>query len=286
MTARATRKSTDPIPGLGCSLADVEEVARLGAARLMSLWRTLAPEDATEKAFNDLVSAADRAAEEAILDAIRSRFPGHRILSEEDGASGRGDPDSPIWIVDPLDGTTNYVHGIAQFAVSIAVARSGRVELAVVLDPAKGDLFRAARGAGATWNGQPCQVSRREGLRGALLATGFPFRAHQLLDVYLDIFRDVFLRAKAVRRPGAASLDLAYTACGLFDGFFEFRLSPWDVAAGSLLVEEAGGAVSDMDGGPGFVDTGDVVCGPPGVQRELLEIVGRYRDRWSASTRA
>jgi myo-inositol-1(or 4)-monophosphatase len=172
------------------------------------------------------------------------------------------------------------VHGVAHFAVSIGVARAGRVELGVVLDPVKGDIFRAIRGHGATWNGRGCRVSPRAGLAGALLATGFPFRAHDLLDVYLDIFRDVFLRAKAVRRPGAASLDLAYTACGIFDGFFEFRLSPWDLAAGAVLIEEGGGVVTGMDGGTDVLATGDLLCGAAGVHRELLDVVGPHRDRW------
>lgn len=268
------------------SLDAVEAVARLGADELMRLWRSLAPDQISEKARNDLVSTADRTAEAAILDAIHSRFPDHRILSEEAGASGGLDPEAPVWIVDPLDGTTNYVHGMAHFAVSIGVARAGRVELGVVLDPVKGDLFRAARGHGATWNGRRCRVSDRTSLAGALLATGFPFRAHELLDVYLDIFHDVFLRAKAVRRPGAASLDLAYTACGIFDGFFEFRLSPWDLAAGTVLVEEAGGVVTGMDGRPDVRTSGDVLCGPPGVHGELLEVVGVHRDRWLQGGRA
>lgn len=280
MSDRATPKLDGLFPDPGRALDEVEEIARRGARRLLPLWRSLAPEDATEKARNDLVSAADRASEAAILEGIRSRFPDHRILSEEDGASGGDGSGQPVWIVDPLDGTTNFLHGMAHFAVSIGVAVNGQVVLAVILDPVKGDVFRAARGLGATWNGRPCRVTARPGLRGALLATGFPFRAHELLDVYLDIFREVFLRAKAVRRPGAAALDLAYTACGIFDGFFEFRLSPWDLAAGSLLVEEAGGAVSDMDGGPSYLDSGNLLCGTPGVHRELLEAVAPFAGRW------
>jgi myo-inositol-1(or 4)-monophosphatase len=163
----------------------------------------------------------------------------------------------------------------------VAVAIDQRVDFGVILDPHKGDIFRAARGHGARWNDRSCRVSSRESLAGSLLATGFPFRAHQLLDPYLAIFRDVFLRCKAIRRPGAAALDLAYTACGIFDGFFEFRLSSWDVAAGSLMVEEAGGTVSDMDGTPAFLSNGNVLCGSEGVHRELLEVVQRHRDAWA-----
>lgn len=257
-------------------LAEVEAIARLGAEQLMPFWRSLEPNQINEKSRNDLVSAADLASERAIINAVRQRFPTHRILSEEAGWSG-SDGSAPTWIVDPLDGTTNFIHGLPQFAVSIGVAVDDDVVFGVILDPCRDDLFSAARGRGARWNGAPCRVSKRRGLEGALLATGFPFKAHRLLDTFLDIFRDVFLRCKAIRRPGAAALDLAYTACGLFDGFFEFELSAWDVAAGSLLVEEAGGIVTDMVGGADFLDSGNVVCGPPEVHRELLEVVGSHR---------
>jgi myo-inositol-1(or 4)-monophosphatase len=257
----------------------VEAIARAGADAVMPYWRSLEPDQIDEKARNDLVTTADRAAERTILDAIEARFPDHAVLAEESGWTRRGD-DRPTWIVDPLDGTTNFVHGIPQFAVSIGVAVGDRVEHGVIVDPVKRDVFRAGRGVGATWNGRPCSVTSRPGLAGALVATGFPFKAHELLDPYLAIFRDVFLACKAIRRPGAAALDLAYTACGLFDGFFEFRLSPWDLAAGALLVTEAGGVTSDMDGGGDFFATGDMVCGTPGVHADLLDIVQRHRDRW------
>jgi len=260
-------------------LSEVEEIAGLGATQLMTYWRALEPDQISEKARNDLVSAADLASEQVIIAAIRKRFPEHRILSEEAGWSTPS-ISGPTWIVDPLDGTTNFIHGIPQFAISIGVAEEGAVKFGVILDPIKNDVFSAARGHGAWWNGKQCRISSREGLSGALLATGFPFKAHRLLDPYLAIFRDVFLQCKAVRRPGAAALDLAYTAAGLFDGFFEFQLSAWDVAAGSLLVEEAGGTITDMDGGSDFLDCGDVVCGSPGVHRELLKVVGRHREEW------
>ena len=265
-------------------LSEVKEIAGLGAAQLMAYWRALEPDQISEKARNDLVSAADLASEQAIIGAIRERFPEHRILSEEAGWSNRS-VSGPTWIVDPLDGTTNFIHGIPQFAISIGVAEKGAVEFGVILDPVKNDVFSAARGRGAWWNGKRCRISDRDGLDGALLATGFPFKAHRLLDPYLAIFRDVFLRCKAVRRPGAAALDLAYTAAGLFDGFFEFQLSAWDIAAGSLLVEEAGGTITDMNGGPEHMESGDVVCGSPGVHRELLEVVGRHREKWQRTTR-
>ena len=260
-------------------LAQIEEIAGLGAKELMRHWRTLDPEQVDEKARNDLVSAADLASEETIIGAIRARFPDHSILSEEAGQSTPTES-GPTWIIDPLDGTTNFVHGIPQFAISIGVAVEGRIEFGVILDPCKHDVFSAARGRGATWNGTACTVTNRQGLAGALLGTGFPFKAHRLLDPYLAIFRDVFLRCKAIRRPGAAALDLAYTACGLFDGFFEFQLSAWDIAAGSVLVEEAGGLITDMDGGAGYLESGNVVCGPPGVHAELLEAIQAHQAEW------
>jgi myo-inositol-1(or 4)-monophosphatase len=259
-------------------LCEVEEIARLGASQLMDLWRSLEPWQVSEKASNDLVSIADEASEEAILGAIGARFPEHRILSEETGWTGEGQ--GPTWIVDPLDGTTNFVRGLPHFAVSVAVAADDGVHFGVVIDPVKNDVFRAARSHGATWNGQPCRVSDRAGIAGSFLTTGFPFRSRRLVDTYLAIFRDVFVRCKAIRRPGAAALDLAYIACGIFDGFFEFQLSPWDIAAGAVLVEEAGGIITDMDGGGDFLSTGDVVCGAPGVHRDILEQVRKHRADW------
>lgn len=261
-------------------LDQVEIVARAGADAMMPYWRSLEPHEISEKSRNDLVSAADHAAEKAILAEIQHRFPDHAVLAEESGWTRRND-DRPTWIVDPLDGTTNFVHGIPQFAVSVGVAVGERVDYGVILDPVKNDLFRAGRGLGASWNGGPCNATSRAGLEGALVATGFPFKAHELLDPYLAIFREVFLKCKAIRRPGAAALDLAYTACGLYDGFFEFRLSPWDLAAGTLLVEEAGGIVSDMDGGPGFLSTGDIICGTEGIHSALLEIVQAKKKMWA-----
>jgi myo-inositol-1(or 4)-monophosphatase len=272
---RSTRDNDVGIPEPEAFLAAVEGVARSGAAALAPYWRSLQPSQITEKARNDLVSAADHASERAIIAAIGERFPDHSVLSEEAGWARR-DPNQPTWIVDPLDGTTNFVHGSPHFAVAVAVMLDNRVDYGVIYDPIKEDLFTARRGGGAWWNGSPCRVSDRGGLRGALLATGFPFRAHELIDPYLEIFKEVFLRCKAIRRPGSATLDLAYTACGIFDGFFEFKLAPWDVAAGSLMVEEAGGTLTDMNGSGRFLDSGNVICGPPAVHTELAEITHRH----------
>jgi myo-inositol-1(or 4)-monophosphatase len=250
----------------------VEAIARLGADALMPRFRSLEAHQVSEKARNYLVSIADRESEAVILEAINRQFPDHAILSEEAGWHQR-DPSRPTWIVDPLDGTTNFVHGIAHFAVSIGISVEDRIVAGVVLDPVQNDVFRGVRGHGTWWNGRRCSVSPRTALPGCLLATGFPFKAHDVLDHYLAIFREVFLRCKAIRRPGSAALDLAYTAAGLFDGFFEFRLAPWDLAGGTLLVEEAGGTVRAMDGGTDIMTEGSVVCGPAGVVDQLLEII-------------
>jgi myo-inositol-1(or 4)-monophosphatase len=230
---------------------------------------------AEEKEKNDLVSRADRESEAAIVGRIRGAFPDHSILAEESGRLP-GRYSGVEWIIDPLDGTTNFLRGVPVFCVSIAALERGRTVAAVVLDPLHDDLFTATRGGGAFRDGSPLVLRDRDGLDGAFLATGFPFKAHGALDTYLALFHDVFLEARAIRRCGAAALDLAYTAAGVFDGFFEFRLAPWDVAAGSLLIEEAGGLVTDLDGGARFIDRGNVIAGVPGVQRRLREIAARH----------
>ena len=233
------------------------------------------------KGENDFVTRADRDSEEAVVASIRQRFPDHRILAEEGGERGGtdghgGGGDAHEWIIDPLDGTTNFLQGLPVWCVSVACRRGDELLAGVVLDPLRDDLYSATRGGGTRWNGKPVQVSRRSGLDGAFLATGYPFKAKPALDAYLAIFRDAFVQARSIRRCGAAALDLAHTAVGIYDGFFEFRLSPWDIGAGVLLVEEAGGRVSDLDGGRTFMAGGNLVAGATGVQRELLAVVSRH----------
>ena len=227
------------------------------------------------KAENDFVTQADKESEAAVVGAIRGRFPDHRILAEEGGGAGVGSGEYE-WLIDPLDGTTNFLQGLPVYSVSIACRKGNELMAAVIEDPEGKNLFTAVRGGGAFWNGRPMSATRRDGLKGAFLATGYPFRALSTLDLYLEIFRDVFHYAKAIRRCGSAALDLAYTAAGVYDGFFEFRLSPWDIAAGILLVREAGGVVTDLDGGEEFFTSGNVVAGGPGAQRDLLAIVQRH----------
>jgi myo-inositol-1(or 4)-monophosphatase len=256
-------------------LAAAVAAANAGSLVLQRYFRS-ADLEVARKGENDFVTRADRESEAAVLAEVRRRFPGHRILAEEGGGGAGGGDSEYEWLVDPLDGTTNFLQGLPIWCVSVACRRGEEVVAAAVCEPPGGNLFTAALGSGARWNGRPMAVSGHPGLKGSFLATGYPFRAHATLDVYLDVFREVFLAAKAIRRCGAAALDLAYTAAGVYDGFFEFRLSPWDIGAGVLLLREAGGALTDVDGGDRYFARGNVVAGSPAVQRELQAVVGRH----------
>jgi myo-inositol-1(or 4)-monophosphatase len=248
--------------------------ARAGAEVVTRYFRSTDLE-VRRKGENDFVTRADKESEAAILAVIHDRFPDHRILAEEGSGAGQGEGEFE-WLVDPLDGTTNFLQGLPIYCVSVACRRGDELLAGVIEDPEGKNLFTAVRGGGAFWNGRRIEISRRDALAGAFLATGYPFRALSTLDIYLAIFRDVFRQAKAIRRCGAAALDLAYTAAGVYDGFFEFRLSPWDIGAGALMVREAGGVFTDLDGGAGSFGSGNVVAGGPAVQRALLEVVRRH----------
>jgi len=226
------------------------------------------------KRRNDFVSEVDRSAEAAIIQELRGKFPDHAILAEESGAQGAGDFE---WIIDPLDGTTNYLHGFPQFSVSIALRHRGRLEQAVVYDPLREEMFTASRGRGAQLNDRRLRVSNRAGLEGALIGTGFPFRDHRHLDAYLGMFRAMLEDTAGLRRPGSAALDIAYVAAGRLDGFWELGLAPWDLAAGALLVTEAGGTVSDLAGGERYLDTGNLVAGNLKVHRAMLARLAPFR---------
>lgn len=213
-----------------------------------------------EKSRNDFASEVDRLAEQEIINILQRYYPTHAILAEESGEHGQGEH---VWIIDPLDGTTNFLHGFPQFAVSIALEYRGRLEQAVVYDPLRQEMYTASRGAGAALNNRRIRVTAQSGFRGALLGTGFPFRNAALLDPYLKMFRDLSVEAAGIRRPGSAALDLAYVAAGRLDGFWEIGLHPWDWAAGVLLVQEAGGIVTDFSGTDGYRRSGNILAANP-----------------------
>lgn len=222
------------------------------------------------KARNEFVSQVDRAAEDAIIESIRERYPEHAVLAEESGASGDSEH---VWIIDPLDGTTNFVHGCPVFSVSIALRIKGRLEIGVVYDPSRQELFTTIRGQGAQLDGRRIRVSRRTSLDGALIGTGFPYRSHeQWLRRYMNMFESVLKKTAGVRRPGSAALDLAWLAAGRFDGFWEFDLQLWDIAAGSLMVREAGGLISEVQDRD-YLETGNVVAGAPKVHDALKALL-------------
>jgi len=235
-------------------------------------WRKLPPGSIEEKKKNDFVTIADRESEARIVSAIRSKFPADAFLGEEGGAqagaAGEG-ASSRTWIIDPLDGTANFIAGLPFWCVSIAAREAGRIVAGVVWDPLRDELYRAERGGGAWRNGSKLAVTERTGIDGAFVATGFPFRSRGLIDPYLALFRAVFVRARGIRRAGSAALDLALVAAGVYDGFFELHLAPWDVAAGAILIEEAGGAVTDFDGGGRFWERGNILAGSAGIVRDL-----------------
>jgi len=226
------------------------------------------------KSENDYVSDVDQMAEREIIHTIRKAYPDHAILAEE---SGRSEGNSEFeWIIDPLDGTTNYLHQFPQYSVSIAMRQKGRLEHAVVYDPLKDELFSASRGAGAQLNGRRIRVSGARGLEGALLGTGFPFKDQRYLDVYLQMFKQMVIPTAGIRRAGSAALDLAYVAASRLDGFWELNLNPWDMAAGLLLIQEAGGMVSDIQGGHNIFETGHVIAANPRVFKAMVKALHPY----------
>ena len=242
--------------------------AQAGGRVLLGHFRRLDPATITEKTKNDVVSQADRDAETAIRGILASRFPEHGFVGEEGGASGDAEQ---RWIVDPLDGTLNFVQGFPHWCVSVALWDAAGPVVGCVLDPLREDCFLAVRGQGATWNGRPMRVSPQAGLDGAFLATGFAYQLGDRWPRFHAALGRVFPRAKGIRRAGSAALDLAHVACGIFDGYFELGLKPWDLAAGALLVQEAGGVITDWSGGQTWYESGNLVVGPQGVLSDLLK---------------
>ena len=222
------------------------------------------------KRANDFVTEVDKAAEAAILEVVRKAYPSHAILAEESGASEAGDNEFR-WIIDPLDGTTNFIHGFPQYCVSIAVEQKGALEHAVVYDPVKDELFTATKGRGAFLNDRRIRVTKCARLGEALVGTGFPFKELDRVELYLRQLRAVMEKSSGVRRAGAAALDLAYVACGRLDAFWELGLSPWDLAGGALLIQEAGGLVGDLKGDQGFMESGDICASAPKLFAPFLE---------------
>ncbi|PIE41341.1 MAG: inositol monophosphatase [Gammaproteobacteria bacterium] len=235
--------------------------------------------DVESKGANDFVTKVDQAAEANLIESIRKRYPNHGFYCEETGHQpGSDDGADFLWIIDPLDGTTNFIHGIPHFAISIALQVKGQLEVAVIVDPIKQEEFTAIRGRGAQLNGKRIRVTDQKQLEGALVATGFPFRPNQrgILDAYMGIFQDLAITTAGIRRQGAAALDLAYVAAGRYDAFWEFGLNKWDIAAGVLLIKEAGGLVGDLKGGMKHMETGDIACAPPKLFKPFLQTICRH----------
>jgi myo-inositol-1(or 4)-monophosphatase len=224
----------------------------------------------SEKGHNDFVSNIDKRSEMMIIETIHEAYPNHAILAEE---SGEHEGSDVTWIIDPLDGTKNFIYGIPQFAVSIAVKENNRIQHGIVFDPVKNELFTASRGAGAALNDTRIRVNQTRSLATSLIGTGFPYREHDNLDQYMAIFKDIMRQCRDIRRPGSAALDLCYVAAGRYDGFYEFNLNIWDIAAGALIVEEAGGIVDDVTGKQAHLTTGNIVAAAPKLFPELIKTI-------------
>ena len=231
----------------------------------------------TSKGPKDFVSEVDREAERQIVETLLAAYPDHAILAEEGTAKGANADAENVWIIDPLDGTTNFLHGFPQYCVSIALAHRGQITQGVIYDPCRNDLFTATRGRGAFLNDRRIRVSRRTHLRDCLIGTGFPFRDGSYLDTYLKMMKTMIESTAGLRRPGAAALDLAYVAAGFYDGFWEVGLNPWDVAAGSLLIQEAGGLIGDLSGEGDFLHGGQVIAASPKIFAQMVTALAPFR---------
>ena len=253
------------------------KAARRGASVINRASFDLSQIQVSEKKHNDFVTQIDEAAEQAIVDVLLRAYPSHAILAEESGTTASGSQDSEyVWVIDPLDGTTNFIHGFPQYCVSIALQQRGVTTQAVVFDPVHNDLFTATKGEGTYLNGKRLRVSRRDRLSDALIGTGFPARDLSKLDEYMEMFKIMTEKCQGLRRPGSAALDLAYVAAGRLDGFFEKGLAKWDMAAGALLITEAGGIVADFTGEADYLDKGDVIAGNPRIFYKMISLLGKF----------
>lgn len=253
------------------------KAARRGAAVINRASFDIDRIKVTHKQHNDFVTEVDQGAEQAIIEVLKNAYPDHAILAEESGPSANlHDENENVWIIDPLDGTTNFIHGFPQYCVSIALQQRGQITQAVVYDPTRNDLFTASKGAGAYLNEKRIRVGKRDKIADALIGTGFPYRDMQGLEEYINMFRIMTQKCAGLRRPGAAALDLAYLAAGRLDGFFEKGLQPWDIAAGSLLVTEAGGIVGNFSGESDYLYKGDVLAGSPKIFSQMVNLLSPF----------
>ena len=255
-------------------LINAVKAARLAGDIINFASRDLGTLKIQTKTYNDFVTEVDRAAEKIIIDTLREAYPDHGFLGEESGNSNSEAEN--IWIIDPLDGTTNFLHSFPQYCVSIALQQKGVLTQAVIYDPVRNDLFTATKGRGAFLNDKRIRVGSRNKLQESLISTGFPFRDFTYLDTYLAIFKDMIKKTTGIRRPGSAALDLAYVAAGWTDGFFEINLSTWDIAAGALLVQEAGGMVGDFEGNESWIYSGNIVAANPKVFSQMLQALAPH----------
>ncbi len=255
-------------------IALAKEAALAAGEVLLNHFGNVSDKMIRQKTENDFLSFVDEESERVIIETIRSRFPQHSFLAEESGASENESPHR--WIIDPLDGTKNYLSGIPVFAVSIALEYKNELVLGVIYEPVRKELFWAEKGRGAWLNDRPIRVSAKTTLSKSLIATGFPFKAKQFLPEYLNAFEEIFTQCTGMRRAGAAAVDLAWLAAGRFDGFWELGLQPWDVAAGAVLIREAGGQISDFWGGDGFLFNHYLTAGSIVVHKELTGILRKH----------
>lgn len=253
------------------------KAARRGASVINRASFDLDRVKVTEKNRNDYVTEIDHAAEQAIIEVLLKAYPSHAVLAEESGASnGLHDESEYVWIIDPLDGTTNFIHGFPQYCVSIALQQRGVTTHAVIFDPVHNDLFVAGKGEGAYLNDKRLRVSKCDKLVDSLIGTGFPARDMSKLDEYMKMFKLLTEKCQGLRRPGSAALDLAYVAAGRLDGFFEKGLNSWDMAAGALLISEAGGIIGDFKGEQTYLEKGDVIAGNPKIFYQMISLLAPY----------
>lgn len=251
------------------------KAARKAGSMMVRAANNLSAVKVDSKAFNDFVSDIDRESERIIIETLKEAYPHHKITTEETGSHGNARAEYE-WIIDPLDGTTNYLHGHPQYAISMALLHKGQPQEALVFAPERNDLYMASRGQGALLNDRRIRVSNRIDLNQCLIGTGFPVVDQSMMDSYLAILRAFLERTAGARREGAAALDLCALACGRFDGFFEFNLKPWDIAAGALIAREAGAIVTDMQGEQSWLETGNIVAANPKILAQMLQIIAEH----------